>query len=265
MKTEDHITTASPMLSNPPAEPGPAQSIFLLKPVEDVNIHELADAFPLPEGKEFEQLKRSIEAEGQQIPVIMYKGKLLDGRSRWRACRKLGIAVKAVEWNGTGNLEDLIISLNLHRRYMTASQRAALAVKLLPALEQQAAERRGARNDIREKIPLCGKAVDLAGAKVGVSGKYVIKAEKIFITSIDIYMKLLNGKLSLSQALKETESGEPPSQSQSPREALLEALRQVIKLVPDDLKGRLSEIVKECPTLKKALESSAEDESGDAK
>ena len=265
MKTDALIAPAPLFLSPSPAAAAsastdPSQFIYTIKPTEDIQIHELAAAFPLPEGKEYKQLKRSIEAEGQQIPVIMYKGKLLDGRNRRQACRELGIPIKAVEWSGTGNLEDLIISLNLHRRHMTASQRAALAVKLLPALEQQAAERRGARNDIREKIPLCGKAVDLAGAKVGVSGKYVIKAEKIFNTSMEIYMKLLNGKLTISQAEKVLD---PQLQSQSPREALLEALRQVIKLVPDDLKGRLSEIAKECPTLEKALESSAESESRD--
>ena len=261
MKTDALIAPEPLMLSTPPAEIEQSQLIYTIKPTEDIRIHEFADSFPMPEGKEYKQLKSSIEAEGQQIPVIMHKRKLLDGRNRWQACRELGIPIKAVEWSGTGNLEDLIISLNLHRRHMTASQRAALAVKLLPALEQQAAERRGARNDIREKIPLCGKAVDLAGAKVVVSGKYVIKAEKIFNTSMEIYMKLLNGKLTISQAEKVLD---PQLQSQSPREALLEALRQVIKLVPDDLKGRLSEIAKECPTLEKALDSSAEDENGDA-
>ena len=266
MKTEAHITPASPMLSNPPAEPGAAQSIYLISPTDKVEVHELADAFPLTEGKEFENIKKSIMESGQQVPVIMHNGVLLDGRNRWRACLELGITVTAVGWNGSGNQDELIITLNLHRRHMTASQRAALAVKLLPALEQQAAERRGARNDIREKIPLCGKAVDLAGAKVGVSGKYVIKAQKIFDTSMDTYMKLLNGKLTISQALKEIESqAEPLSQSPSPRETLLEALRKIIKLVPDDLKGRLSEIAKECPTLEKALASFDKDENGDAK
>ena len=84
----------------------------------------------------------------------------------------------AIEWKVPGTPEELIISLNLHRRHLTASQTAAVAVKLLPALEQDAAERMeaGVANP-RGKIPQ-GKAVDLAGLLAGVSGKIRCPSEE---------------------------------------------------------------------------------------
>ncbi len=209
--------------------------VFYIEPTTEIEIHPLAASFPDMEGVEFEQLKSSMK-KGQQNPVIMHGNVLLDGRNRLNACRALGISVKAIQWNGSGTPEELIIALNLHRRHLTASQRAALAVKLLPALELEAAERRGARTDIREKIPLCGKAVDLAGTQVGVSGKTVAKARKIAEASEETYQELLSGKLTLAQAAKEIKAADAPeSQPESKRLTALDVIEKLVRIAPDDL------------------------------
>ena len=247
-------------------EPG---EIFLIEPQTEIEIHPLADALPMLEGEEFEQLKVSISG-GQQVPVIIRNvrnGELLDGRNRWRACKELGIAVKVVEWQGTDTAaEELIVALNLHRRDLTKSQRAVFAVKLLPALEPQAAERRGARTDIRGKVPSSGKAVDLAGAKVGVSGKYVAQAKKIEEASAQTFQDLLSGKLSLAQAKTEIKAAAAPvpvpdAKQPAVKYSLYEALREIIALVPDESNGKLFDIADEAPpVIKKALVSFFPDE-----
>ena len=94
----------------------------------EIELHELAAAFPRLEGEAYSLLKNSIAADGQQVPILMYGNILLDGRNRFNVCFELGIPARAVQWNGTGTPEELIIALNLHRRHLTASQRAALAV-----------------------------------------------------------------------------------------------------------------------------------------
>ncbi len=239
-----------------------------------IDVHELAATFPDMEGVEFEQLKSSME-KGQQNPIIMHGNVLLDGRNRLNACRALGIKVKAVEWKGTGTPEELIIALNLHRRHLTASQRAALAVKLLPALEQQAAERRGARTDIREKIPLCGKAVDLAGTQVGVSGKTVAKARKIAEASEETYQELLSGKLTLAQAAKEIKAADAPeSPSESKRLTALDVIEKLVRMAPDELTRDILAVAEETTKpVRKTIRScfrfeapgtEAETEAGDA-
>ncbi|MEI8248840.1 MAG: ParB N-terminal domain-containing protein [Lentisphaerota bacterium] len=267
MKTEDHTTPVTLLLSPSPAAAAsastdPSQSIYTISPTDKVDVHELAAAFPLTEGKEFEQMKKSIETEGQQIPVIMYKGKLLDGRNRWRACRELGRMVKYVEWHGPGTAEEMILAINLRRRHLTTGQKAAIAVKLLPFIEQQAAKRSksGKAADPGAKLHQ-GRSNELAGEQVGVSSRSVAKAKKIQKDSADIFHQLFTGQITIGQAEKMIKQ---PSQSQSHSGSLKIALMEIIKLVPDHNKEQFNKIVKECPTLKKALDSSAEDENGDA-
>jgi hypothetical protein len=205
--------------------------IFLIEPGADVKIHELAAIFPRLGGLEFDQLKSSI-ATGQQTPVIMYGDLLLDGRNRINACWELGIPAKAVQWCGAGTAEELILGLNLHRRHLTTSQRSGIAVKLLPALEQQAAERmKAGKSGPREKN-LQGKATDVAGAQVGISGKSVAKAKKIAEASAATYQELLSGKLTLAQAAKEIKAVDAPeSQPESKRLTALEVIEKIVGLM----------------------------------
>jgi len=236
-QTQIEPSTASPALKQ--------DAVFLIVPGAEVEIHPLASALPLLEGEEFEQLKASISG-GQQVPVIMHKGVLLDGRNRLNACRALGITVKAVEWQGTGTPEELIIALNLHRRHLTPSQRAALAVKLLPSLEREAAERMEAGKSNPSQKLFQGKLVDIAGKQVGVSGEYVAKAKKIADTAPEAFQGLLNGSVTLAQATKQIVKEETSMQSDQPAPrccSLTDALAKIIALVPEDKKDKLDDII----------------------
>lgn len=273
IEPEGHTSAELLLLSPSPAETEPTQVIYAINPTEEVKIHEMADAFPLPEGNEFEQLKSSIEAEGQQVPVIMHNGVLLDGRSRWRACRELGRMVKHVEWHGPGTVEEMILATNLWRRHLTTGQKAAIAVKLLPSIELQADERSkaGKAADPSAKLHQ-GRSDELAGKKVGVSGRTVAKAKMIFDASAEIFNKLFTGELTLAQAqrkIKPPADSPSPCQSSSPvrstKGSWLKLLKEIIKLVPDTSKEQLYKILEENPILKKALEISGKDESEDAK
>ena len=263
MKPEDHTTPEPLLLSTPPAETEPSQLIYTISPEEDIQIHQLAAAFPLTEGKAFDQIKDSIRLIGQQVPVIMHNGVLLDGRNRLRACRELGRSVKAVDWNGTGTPEKMILAMNLRRSHFTTGQKAAVAVKLLPSIELQADERSKAGKAVDPSAKLHqGRSNDLAGEQVGVSSRSVAKAKKIKKASPDIFHQLFIGQITIGQAEKMIKQ---PSRSQSPSGSLKIALMEIIKLVPDHNKEQFNKIVKECPTLKKALDSFAEDKNGDAK
>lgn len=60
--------------------------------------HPLANVFPLMEGVDFDELVESIKASGQLEPIIMFEGKILDGRNRARACKSAGVTpVASVE------------------------------------------------------------------------------------------------------------------------------------------------------------------------
>lgn len=99
-----------------------------------VEFHPLADAFPLMEGEEFEQLVADIEKNGQLHPVMRFEGKILDGRNRYRACQRLGMKARQQEFLGDDPVS-FVISENLARRHMDAAQRALAAEKLATAMQ----------------------------------------------------------------------------------------------------------------------------------
>ena len=93
--------------------------------------HEVANIFPLMQGDEFDALKADIAANGLREPVWLHSdGRIIDGRNRYRACRDLGVEPMYRTWDGGGSLVSFVVSLNLHRRHLTESQRAMIAAKL---------------------------------------------------------------------------------------------------------------------------------------
>ena len=109
--------------------------------------------------EEFEGLKSDIEQHGQLEPIWTYDGKIIDGRNRYLACQQLGIKPKFKQWKPeNGNeLVDFVISLNLKRRHLNASQKALVAVDALPYYEKVAKKRqklsKGRGKKGRAKMP----------------------------------------------------------------------------------------------------------------
>lgn len=94
-------------------------------------VHKAADIFPNMSNQEYADLKEDIRVRGQQVPIVIQNGYLIDGRHRYRACVELGIAPLFTELPvGEEPVERLVISLNLHRRHLSESQRALIAAKM---------------------------------------------------------------------------------------------------------------------------------------
>lgn len=94
-----------------------------------VKIHPAADLFPLLTGDDFDALVQDIDANGLREPVVFTPaGELLDGRNRWKACKKLGDEPpRRVEHSEP---YAYVISTNLHRRHLSESQRAMIGAKI---------------------------------------------------------------------------------------------------------------------------------------
>lgn len=99
--------------------------------IKKLEFHELANIFPLMEGKAFDDLVEDMRQHGQRELVYLYEGKILDGRNRYNACKKLGKECDTMAFPGEGTPLDFVISLNLHRRHLDSSQRAMVAAKLV--------------------------------------------------------------------------------------------------------------------------------------
>src|SRR5262245_47124229 len=73
--------------------------------------HPLADLFPLLEGPAMEALVDDVRERGQQEPVWLYEGQILDGRNRYLACQRLNKDVRVMEYAGSDPI-GFVISAN---------------------------------------------------------------------------------------------------------------------------------------------------------
>ena len=148
-----------------------------------MEFHPVANIFPLMMDDEFSALVQDIAEQGQLEPILIHDGKIVDGRNRYRACQKLGLDPITQTWKQSGSLIKFIVSKNLHRRHLSSSQRAVIALDILPMLEAEAHERKriGAENrhnnsqDV-EQVPHpgreSGKARDAVAKITGTNPRY---------------------------------------------------------------------------------------------
>lgn len=95
-----------------------------------MEFHEVANIFPLMQGREFEELKDDVKKFGLREPIWTYQGKIIDGRNRFRACQETNTEPQFREWDEEGDLVSFVVSLNLHRRHLDESQRAVVAARI---------------------------------------------------------------------------------------------------------------------------------------
>jgi ParB-like chromosome segregation protein Spo0J len=107
-------------------------------PTTTIPFHPLANLFPLMEGEEFDALVADIKANGLHYPIVLYDGKILDGRNRYRACLAAGFepAVRNGD-NWIGDPASFVISRNIRRRHLTAEQKRDLIARLLKAAPEK--------------------------------------------------------------------------------------------------------------------------------
>ena len=187
-----------------------------------MDFHPAADIFPLLEGDEFQALKTDIAEQGQLDPIWVYQNQILDGRNRYRACQELGIETVTKAWSGTDPLK-FVLSMNLHRRQLTAGQRAFVAVEVEKYLAVEAKDRqklsKGRGKKGVEIMPhLNEKARDQAGKQVGVSGKYVSDAKRIGKVAPKLAEKVMSGEMNIPQAKAQIKSKQKKTPKQRAQE-----------------------------------------------
>ena len=98
-----------------------------------MEFHEIANIFPMMTGDDYNALKDDIAANGLIESVVIYEGKILDGRNRYRACKDLdfGLTTMGVDTYDGDDPFGYVISKNLHRRHLNTTQRAVIAARLV--------------------------------------------------------------------------------------------------------------------------------------
>jgi 16S rRNA G966 N2-methylase RsmD len=175
---------------------------------EKMKEHRLTKIFPLMTDQQFAALKNDIELNGLQEPIWIYKGEILDGRSRHRACSQLGIKPRLRDWTGGGgSLLTFLISANLVRRHLNSSQRAVLALSIEKELAREAKTHMIAGGgDKRNKLVGFKKiqnpmhAAKEAAALAGTNSSYVIGAKRLEAQAPDLLKDVSEGVLNIPDA-----------------------------------------------------------------
>ena len=105
------------------------ESRFETCPPQGARWHDYASLFPLMDDAAFRDLVEDVREHGVREPIVMFEGKILDGRNRYLAARDCGREYPVIEFTG-GDALAYVVSLNLKRRHLTDSQRAMVAAKL---------------------------------------------------------------------------------------------------------------------------------------
>jgi hypothetical protein len=127
---------------------------------------------------ELQELAGDIKKRGLEDQIIIYEGKILDGRNRYQACIIAEVVPTYSQYEGDDALA-FVLSKNLHRRQLTTSQKAMVAQSVKPLYEARARERQelsqakpGVKigNVVANLPPPC-KSRDQAAAALGISGR----------------------------------------------------------------------------------------------
>jgi ParB-like chromosome segregation protein Spo0J len=169
--------------------------------ITQMGFHSMANLFPLMEDEEFNALVDDIRQHGQHEPIWTYEGQIVDGRNRYRACLELGIEPTTQEWCGASSVMEFALSQNLHRRHLTSSQRAVIALQVEKHLASEAKKRQGTRTDISQKIDESyGRADEQVAALVGTNRQYVSDARRVRQTAPDLLPDVRDGKITIPDA-----------------------------------------------------------------
>lgn len=247
-------------------------------PEKGLEFHRFADLLPMMSGREFEDLKKSIQSTGLQEPILLYEGKVLDGRNRYRACLALGLKPEFSDLEIADDQAaiDYVISHNLQRRNLTASQKAVVALRAYPEIKDAVRKERiqKIRDAIAAKriegktanLPSSAERDDKRGRKkdvttvsvvgdlFGVSATYVRYAEALQRKDEKLLDRVIKGEERLYQVFKRVcpEETKPRTKRGRPADPIGTPLNRLIRLVEKD--GTIPDVLARLQEARKALE-----------
>lgn len=188
----------------------------------DLEIHDLCKLFPPMAEDQFLSLLDSIRDHGLLTPIMLYEGKILDGRHRHRACINLGIEPSFEEYEGEDAL-GYVLALNLSRRHLDESQRAMIGARI--------ANLTGAGRPPKEIAHISAITGSDAAKMMSVGRRNVVHAKKVLREGTqELADAVDSGKIAVTVAAKIAEL-EPDQQQQiiadpKPDQAIKKIARQ---------------------------------------
>lgn len=187
----------------------------------EYEFHDIANVFPMMADDELDGLVADIREHGLRDPITLYEGKVLDGRNRYVACGMAGAERRFVQFDGDDPVA-FVISHNLRRRNLDATQLAVVAHDLLPMAEAEARKRQvigGAEKSASVgNIAHTSRARDEVAGQVGVSSRYVQDVKRIARDAPELIAPMRAGTMTVPEAKREL-AQRPQASRPEPRRA----------------------------------------------
>lgn len=234
--------------------------------------HPATELFPMLDEEALEQLAASIAKHGLRHPIRTIadlqdptRELILDGRNRAAACDRLGIVPATVPYEGDDPTQ-FVIDENLHRRHLTAGQKAYAAMQALPLLEADAKKRQqalaGTRPSAEPKQKDLGadrrQGTDTPSAKkkraprsaakaaklTGVSERAVERMKRVTEQAPDLVEKVRTGETTLDRAERiiRDRDAEAKRVEQAKQDAALTGLSLTVDLRVGDFREALADL-----------------------
>lgn len=220
-------------------------------------VHPVAAMFPLIPDEDLDKMAADIVDNGLLEAIVLSRvddteeWQIIDGRNRYRACERAGVKPRfSANDMDPEQIGPWIISHNLHRRSLTASQRAVIAVEYERhyAAEAKARQERGVNQytdpSLVETLPQGSRASDQAGDLLGVSGRTVRDAKYVAEHDPEELERIRQGEVTASAAAKKLR-GQPAPVSDTER-----ALRDARRIYNKNSDEYTASLVRELETLR---------------
>lgn len=168
---------------------------------EDFEYSELSTVFPSFHGEEeFTQLVESIKTEGLLEPIVVWQGKIVDGRHRHLACKEARVKPEYTylpeNWS-FDKVKDRVVALNVLRRHLTTGQRALVAAALANMTLG------GDRKSNQSANSHSDTSLQKAANQMSVGRRTVATAKDVKRDTPDLAEKVNKGEMSLNAAENE--------------------------------------------------------------
>lgn len=166
-----------------------------------MKFHELANLFPMMSEEEMKALRQDMRENGYRVqyPVLLYEGKILDGRNRYAAANAEGIEPIYGDYQGDNALQ-FVISANLHRRHLNETQRGVVAGKIANISKTDTL---GNLQNSRTANLQSEKTTQTQAAEMlNVSPRTVATVKKIEREAPDLVEKMERGEITAHKAMK---------------------------------------------------------------
>lgn len=174
--------------------------------MQELKPHEYANLFPMMTDDELTALVDDMKRNGfdETAPIVTLRGKILDGRNRYKAAQLAGVKPDFIEYDGDDPL-GFVLRHNLHRRHLNESQRAVIASRLADM------EHGGNRGNQYAKVSIDTMpkvSMERAAEMLNVGRATVARVKAVERAAPELIAKIERGEMTAARAVTESKRKE---------------------------------------------------------